>query len=151
MGIHARCWFHTPSIRCLCLLVMLVGLCLGWMGCQPSGDHTLMPAPSAPTSQTEAQAIDNLLDLYSQVLRQEDTGNLLLIMQISLIPRQARRPLTATSTGFAGAFTASGRVVALSVKLHDENGVLLVAPQAELVCPLFSDPAGRIEGLVSAA
>jgi hypothetical protein len=79
---------------------MLVGLCLGWMGCQPSGDHTLMPAPSAPTSQTEAQAIDNLLDLYSQVLRQEDTGNLLLIMQISIDPTTSEKAAHSDVDGF---------------------------------------------------
>jgi hypothetical protein len=55
---------------------LLLSLALLVAGCRPSGDSDLAASPPMPSAAVEAQAIDNLLRLYSEALQQEDIDRL---------------------------------------------------------------------------
>jgi hypothetical protein len=67
-------------------LALVLGLTILLAGCEPSGDSDTLSTSTTPGPRVEQQAVDNLLQLYGQVLRQEDINRLQALLEPALPP-----------------------------------------------------------------
>jgi len=129
----------------MCLLAVLVGLSLGLIGCQPSGDSTLQSAPVTPTSRTESQAVDNLLQLYSQALRQEDIDRLQALLLPEAITASAtnafRQALANTFRRYA---VSHHTILPATVEVADDHSQVSFVEVESGVDPVFQFHHSRV-------